>query len=453
MRLGLGLIAALAVPVVATAPPDAPPVVALSTLEGAVVPERFVLTVDLAGATSAKLVVDGTYAGEDDEPPLQFAIELSAGEHRAVVRAIVDAPDDPDTEARVDSRFTVSADAPTPIAPPSPMSTAATTNAAGELVVTTPDQLREALATAPAGRGDPGRRRRVPFEPSPGRRRRRAPPAAPITLRGSRARRAPDQERLGRLRPAHHRRPLAGRGPDGRPRHQGHRARRFGRHGDRRRRGVRHRRRGRALPVVLERRRAANSFIHDTGRNSPQYGEGVYVGSANSNWSKYECTDAVEGVGEGDNTERVVIEDNVFEDITAEGADLKEGTDSGVAARATRSGGSAFGDEQRRLRGRRQGQRLGHRGQRRGRDRRRLGRRRRGAAERVRRRLPDPLGVRRLRHRQRVPRATVSKARSPASASASTRPANVVTCDNEAPGAALGLVGDNGQPSACVTGA
>ena len=90
MRLGLGLIAALAVPVVATAPADASAVVALSTLDGAVVPERFVLTVDLAGATSAKLVVDGTYAGEDDEPPLQFAIDLSAGEHRAVVRAIVD---------------------------------------------------------------------------------------------------------------------------------------------------------------------------------------------------------------------------------------------------------------------------------------------------------------------------------------------------------------------------
>ena len=124
MRLGLGLIAALAVPVVATAPPDAPPVVALSTLEGAVVPERFVLAIDLAGATSAKLVVDGTYAGEDDEPPLQFAIDLSAGEHRAVVRAIVDAPDDPDTEAHVDGRFTVSADAPTPIEPPSPVSTA-----------------------------------------------------------------------------------------------------------------------------------------------------------------------------------------------------------------------------------------------------------------------------------------------------------------------------------------
>ena len=73
-----------------------------------------------------------------------------------------------------------------------------------------------------------------------------------------------------------------------------------------------------------------NSFIHDTGRNSAQYGEGVYVGSANSNWDKYECTDDIEGESEGDNTERVLIEDNVFEDITAEGADLKEGTDSGT---------------------------------------------------------------------------------------------------------------------------
>jgi hypothetical protein len=85
-----------------------------------------------------------------------------------------------------------------------------------------------------------------------------------------------------------------------------------------------------------------NSFIHDTGRNSPQYGEGVYVGSATSNWDKYECTDAVEAQTDGDNTERVLIEDNTFEDITAEGADLKEGTDSGTLRRNVfrRVGGS-----------------------------------------------------------------------------------------------------------------
>jgi hypothetical protein len=76
-----------------------------------------------------------------------------------------------------------------------------------------------------------------------------------------------------------------------------------------------------------------NSFVHDTGRRSAQYGEGVYVGSAHSNWADFACLDAVEGRQGGDNTERVLIEDNVFEDITAEGADLKEGTDSGTLRR------------------------------------------------------------------------------------------------------------------------
>lgn len=74
-----------------------------------------------------------------------------------------------------------------------------------------------------------------------------------------------------------------------------------------------------------------NSLVYETGRNSPQYGEGVYVGSANSNWDKYACVDADEGSQDGaDNTERVLIENNTFRDVTAEGADLKEGTDSGT---------------------------------------------------------------------------------------------------------------------------
>ena len=76
-----------------------------------------------------------------------------------------------------------------------------------------------------------------------------------------------------------------------------------------------------------------NSYVHHTGRTSAQYGEGVYVGSAHSNWSDFQCTDRNEGQDIGDNSERVLIEDNVFEDITAEGADLKEGTDSGTLRR------------------------------------------------------------------------------------------------------------------------
>jgi hypothetical protein len=67
-----------------------------------------------------------------------------------------------------------------------------------------------------------------------------------------------------------------------------------------------------------------NSTVRDTGVDKPNFGEGVYVGSANSNWASYSCTDG------RDNTERVLIENNTFRNVAAEGADLKEGTDSGT---------------------------------------------------------------------------------------------------------------------------
>lgn len=66
-----------------------------------------------------------------------------------------------------------------------------------------------------------------------------------------------------------------------------------------------------------------NSSVHDTGLVAPSYGEGVYVGSAHSNWSKYGCSDGQ------DRTEDVIIRGNHFRHIAAEGADLKEGTTSG----------------------------------------------------------------------------------------------------------------------------
>jgi hypothetical protein len=67
-----------------------------------------------------------------------------------------------------------------------------------------------------------------------------------------------------------------------------------------------------------------DSLVHDTGLQKPRFGEGVYVGSANSNWHRYGCVDGV------DDTERVRIEGNTFRNISAEGADLKEGVDSGT---------------------------------------------------------------------------------------------------------------------------
>jgi hypothetical protein len=66
-----------------------------------------------------------------------------------------------------------------------------------------------------------------------------------------------------------------------------------------------------------------NSYIHDTGVDSPNFGEGAYVGSAKSNWSKYGCS------GGEDKSENALIRGNRFMHVAAEGADLKEGTDSG----------------------------------------------------------------------------------------------------------------------------
>lgn len=66
------------------------------------------------------------------------------------------------------------------------------------------------------------------------------------------------------------------------------------------------------------------STVHDTGMKKPQFGEGVYVGSAKSNWSEYACD------GGQDKSQRVRIEENTFTHIAAEGADLKEGVDSGT---------------------------------------------------------------------------------------------------------------------------
>ena len=162
-----------------------------------------------------------------------------------------------------------------------------------------------------------------------------------------------------------------------------------------------------------------NSYIHDTGIKSPQYGEGVYVGSANSNWSKYQCTDATEGKSTGDNSERVLIEHNVFENITAEGADLKEGTDSGTLRdnEFRHAGISGLNDADSAVDAKGDnwliegntvsdtGTSWEHDGA--------------NASEQVQRRVPEPLRLQRVREPQRLPRHR-STARSPGSGSAST---------------------------------
>ncbi|GIG68495.1 right-handed parallel beta-helix repeat-containing protein [Phytomonospora endophytica] len=68
-----------------------------------------------------------------------------------------------------------------------------------------------------------------------------------------------------------------------------------------------------------------DSRIDHTGLVKPQYGEGVYIGSANSNWGCYGVT------GGADRADRVqVIGNHIGPGVSAEHIDIKEGTFDGV---------------------------------------------------------------------------------------------------------------------------
>lgn len=67
-----------------------------------------------------------------------------------------------------------------------------------------------------------------------------------------------------------------------------------------------------------------NCDVHDTGKYNAGYGEGIYVGSAKSNWGTYSG-------GQPDASDRDTIENNTLgPGIAAENIDIKEGTTGGV---------------------------------------------------------------------------------------------------------------------------
>jgi hypothetical protein len=336
--------------------------VQLSDLDGSTTPTSFTLEVDVADASSAKLVVDGRYVGAASGSSPRLEVSVAPGAHKAKVRIRT-----PNGEVRVDAAFSAKDEAgapgpaseasaatdtsPTTTANPSTTSTVAptatatvaprtsgptttATSASREIVVDTVEEIRAALSSARAGDVIRVADGEYQFKP------RLVASASgtaeqPIVLVGSRAavlrtknasgdyglHITGDHWRIEGLTVAHGSKGIVLDGSvgtviDGVEVYDiGAEAVHF---------------RMCSSDGVLR-----NSYIHDTGRTSAQYGEGVYVGSANSNWDKYQCTDEVEGKTQGDNTERVLVEDNVFEDITAEGADLKEGTDSGTLRRNT----------------------------------------------------------------------------------------------------------------------
>ncbi|MDR3491544.1 MAG: right-handed parallel beta-helix repeat-containing protein [Gammaproteobacteria bacterium] len=66
-----------------------------------------------------------------------------------------------------------------------------------------------------------------------------------------------------------------------------------------------------------------NCIVHDTGKKNAGYGEGIYVGSANSNWGTYTN-------GLPDKSDRNQILSNTIYATGAENIDIKEGTSYGV---------------------------------------------------------------------------------------------------------------------------
>jgi len=70
--------------------------------------------------------------------------------------------------------------------------------------------------------------------------------------------------------------------------------------------------------------------VHDTGRSTPEYGEGIYIGSAASNWCA--VTDC-----QPDRSDRNRLAGNTVSDVTAEAIDIKEGASDGVVSGNTLS--------------------------------------------------------------------------------------------------------------------
>jgi len=77
-----------------------------------------------------------------------------------------------------------------------------------------------------------------------------------------------------------------------------------------------------------------SNLVHDTGLRRDKFGEGIYVGSAVSNWEKY-------GDGGPDLSDRNLVEANLIWATTAESIDIKEGT-TGTIVRANWFDGSAL---------------------------------------------------------------------------------------------------------------
>jgi Right handed beta helix region len=79
--------------------------------------------------------------------------------------------------------------------------------------------------------------------------------------------------------------------------------------------------------------RVIDNVISDTGLRKPKFGEGIYIGTAESNWC--DITDC-----EPDNSDRNLVAGNTIFATTSESVDIKEGTSDGILRDNTFDGGS-----------------------------------------------------------------------------------------------------------------
>ena len=267
------------------------------------------------GTRQVKWVLDGSYVGSDTTAPFTTALSVGSGAHRLRARAY----DAAGTEVRVEVPFTVGATtAPVPAPTPTPTSTGGTT-----VTVTSSTGLAAALASAAPGThvelADGRYSTAKGFVVSTA-----CTSAKPCTLHGGR----------GAV--------LDGNGTSGV----------YGLHLSRAAywtvsgltvanaaKGVVLDHTQHSTLTGLEVRgtgdegihlRALSSdntvrgnVVHDTGKRSPGYGEGIYVGSAKSNWGTYSG-------GAPDRSDRNVIDANTISATTAESVDVKEGTTDGT---------------------------------------------------------------------------------------------------------------------------
>jgi hypothetical protein len=79
-----------------------------------------------------------------------------------------------------------------------------------------------------------------------------------------------------------------------------------------------------------------DNTISDTGLRRDKFGEGVYVGTAVSNWCSYTAC-------QPDRSDRNVVKGNTITDVTSEAVDAKEGTTGGVIVGNTFGGARMSG--------------------------------------------------------------------------------------------------------------